>query len=298
MTFDVPEYPIEENPFSTLMVDITHRCNMKCNNCYLPNRYVPDLEVEEVIDALARLPKRTSIRLAGAEPTLHPHLPEIVSRIRSLGHRPIVLTNGLKVADCSYLADLKAAGLRRIYISMNGADRDDWYQAIDGMRCADRKLQALRNCIDLNMVISTGSILVPTVNDGVLKRMVRLVENLGPRSVLLRFKSVGQIGRYMNGTIPSLNLDEMITRAVQCLGVDRSRVENSDTIDGQNEKASRLFPLSRFQHSGRGIWIKLSDWTVDKNGLIDPYSTRRGRFLSHGVVAPFFEHIRANEGGY
>ena len=37
-------YLPEENPFNTVFVDLTHRCNMKCRNCYIPNRQVPDMD--------------------------------------------------------------------------------------------------------------------------------------------------------------------------------------------------------------------------------------------------------------
>ncbi len=70
----------EENIFESLVVDLTHRCNMTCANCYLPNRTIPDLDVDRLYDALARLPKRTYIRLIGAEPTLRVDLPDIIRR--------------------------------------------------------------------------------------------------------------------------------------------------------------------------------------------------------------------------
>ncbi|TNF33602.1 MAG: hypothetical protein EP312_08685, partial [Gammaproteobacteria bacterium] len=59
----------EDNPFTTLFADITHRCNMECPNCYIPNRDIPDMDAEWLYGILARLPRRTRIRLVGAEPT-------------------------------------------------------------------------------------------------------------------------------------------------------------------------------------------------------------------------------------
>ena len=77
----------EENTFSNIVVDLTHRCNMECANCYIPNRDVPDLDKEKLYDALARLPARSYIRLIGAEPTMRQDLPEIITRVLRLGHR-------------------------------------------------------------------------------------------------------------------------------------------------------------------------------------------------------------------
>ena len=69
----------EQNTFSNIVVDLTHRCNMECANCYIPNRDVPDLDKEKLFEFLSRLPSRTYIRLIGAEPTMRNDLPEIIS---------------------------------------------------------------------------------------------------------------------------------------------------------------------------------------------------------------------------
>ena len=58
----------EDNPFTTVFADITHRCNMACRNCYIPNRDVPDMDADWLMSILQRLPRRTLIRLVGAEP--------------------------------------------------------------------------------------------------------------------------------------------------------------------------------------------------------------------------------------
>ena len=121
------------------MVDVTHRCNMACRNCYLPNRDLPDLDTDWLVRILERLPRRTMIRLVGAEPTVRDDLPDIIHRVRAAGHTPILLSNGLKLRRRSYVRELKAAGLGSVYLSMNGGLDDDLYLAIDGMRCAAAK---------------------------------------------------------------------------------------------------------------------------------------------------------------
>ena len=35
----------ENNPFNLLVADITHKCNMECANCYIPNRDIPDIDL-------------------------------------------------------------------------------------------------------------------------------------------------------------------------------------------------------------------------------------------------------------
>ena len=202
----------EDNTFTNIVVDLTHRCNMECANCYIPNRDVPDLDKEKLYDALARLPERSYIRLIGAEPTMRQDLPEIITRVIKLGHRPSVTTNGVKLAQKSYVKKLKDAGLRLLLISMNGADDNDVYKILDEGKWATVKVRALNNIFAERLPINTGTIIAKGVNESTLKRQIDLfaekaLENninfdtVKPYSRItpvLRMKSVGAIGRYMD----------------------------------------------------------------------------------------------------
>jgi cyclic pyranopterin phosphate synthase len=151
-------YLPENNPFNTLFVDLTHRCNMKCLNCYIPNRHIPDMDAQWLYEIVARLPQRTRVRLVGAEPTLRRDLSEIIRNIRRLGHTPVLMSNGLKLSEPEYTAQLKQAGLRTVYLSMNGGTDDDIYARIDSMRCAGKKMGALDALCAENMNITVGMI--------------------------------------------------------------------------------------------------------------------------------------------
>ena len=126
----------ENNTFQDVIIDVTHRCNMTCKNCYIPNREIPDLDMDKMLDAISKFPQRTMIRIIGAEPTMRKDLPEMIQRIRKTGNRCTLLTNGLRLAKDNYVKKLKQHGLRHCYLSMNGADNDDYYEQIDEMRCA------------------------------------------------------------------------------------------------------------------------------------------------------------------
>ena len=75
-------YEPEDNIFDNLVIDITHRCNMNCANCYIPNRDIPDLDLTGFYDLLKRLPFKTFIRLIGAEPTMRKDLCEIITNVK------------------------------------------------------------------------------------------------------------------------------------------------------------------------------------------------------------------------
>ena len=297
----------ENNHFNDVCVDVTHRCNMKCKNCYVPNREIPDMDIDKLIDCLSKFPKRASIRIIGAEPTMRSDLPDIISRIKALGHRQILLTNGLRLARAGYVEKLKKAGLTHVYLSLNGADNDDWYETIDEMPCAVKKVKALQNLVKNKMNIQTGTIIVRDVNETAPKEMVRLFNQVGLKNVVMRIKNVGQIGRYMNGVEENLKMDDLVELVCSQLNLDKDYVNTwrdkpiLDTLEP--EPNSFMFPADP-NSAGKnlhrsGLWIKLANWdTENDSGIPSPNSLRRGRITENFKVAPFFEHVKLNEGGY
>lgn len=291
--------PPERNTFETVVADVTHRCNMACANCYLPNRHVPDMDIGRLEACLAALPRRVNLRIIGAEPTMRRDLPEIVSMVRRRGHRAVLLTNGLRLARESYVRTLRDAGLRHVYISLNGADNDDWYEAIDNMRCAARKLRAVENAVAHGMIVNTGTILVRGVNEAAVDRLYRFVGNLGPRHAVLRFKNIGALGRYDAAReAKNLSLPEMEALCADAIGVDAADLAAFDRVKGEVAADSRLFPVDLAARPGRGLWFKLTDWQANALGRVGPDPRRRGRITEDFRIAPFFEHVKANEGGY
>jgi len=88
-------------------IDITYRCNLRCNNCNRSCTQAPsstDMPVEKIESFLKESSHRgvkwERIRLLGGEPTLHPQLITILARLsayrssNSPGMRIVICTNG------------------------------------------------------------------------------------------------------------------------------------------------------------------------------------------------------------
>ncbi|MDQ4087989.1 MAG: radical SAM protein [Pseudomonadota bacterium] len=265
----------EDSPFDTLFADITHRCNMACRNCYIPVRDLPDLPVDWLYAILKRLPRRTRVRLVGAEPTMREDLPQIIAEVRRLGHLPIVLSNGLKLGRAAYVRTLREAGLGTVYLSLNGGLRDQLYEAIDGLACATRKLKALDNLLAARMHVTTGTILVRGLSEPHLAELLDYLFARGVRDIHLR--SVGQVGNHLAGR--AFSLDELEAELRSALGTRGRELE----LAGQ-DLSSRDFRLGR-------ILIQLTQWP-------ELGSLTRGRIAPDGYLEPFFESIVANEFQY
>lgn len=114
-----------------LRVSVTDRCNLRCTYCmpsdfadWLPGDHL--LSVDELIEVIEVATENgiTGIRLTGGEPLLRPDIVDIVRRINELPLTPAIslTTNGIRLADMA--PDLKAAGLRRVNISLDTLDRE------------------------------------------------------------------------------------------------------------------------------------------------------------------------------
>ena len=305
----------ENNTFEILVVDLTHRCNMECANCYLPNREIPDLDVERFYDVLSKLPRRTHIRLIGGEPTLRNDLPDIIRKIVSFRHKPFLLTNGLKLAHTDYCRKLWDAGLRYVYISMNGADDDDVYRVLDGGKYANLKTRALTNAFRTGFAIDTGTIIARGVNEHSIQRQVEVVlacaeqasiefETMRPWcriSPLLRVKSVGAIGRYMENS--GYSLGELANLTAEAINADVKTILANPVKSGSNRVQQQTIAngnsaLVPFDSRLGRILIRLVDWTVDEDGIPDAGNRRRGRLTKDFKIAPFFEDVKLNEFTY
>jgi MoaA/NifB/PqqE/SkfB family radical SAM enzyme len=272
-----PRFTPEDCPFQTVVADITHRCNMACRNCYIPNRTIPDMETPWLLAMMARLPRGTFIRFIGAEPTLHPDLPLLIGEARRLRLHPVLITNGLRLTSRSYVRELKDAGLQIVSLSFSGGFDDDLYEAIDDLRCADKKLAALDNLRAENVYTALGMIIVRGVNEHELAKVLRYIRaNRFVREFHLR--SVGAVGRYMTEPSP-LNIDELADVFARNAGVPRAMLPRVPTASHYD------FPF------GDRLRVQLTEWP-------ELGSTKRGRLTPEGMIEPFFEHLIANDGGY
>ncbi|HVB65646.1 MAG TPA: GTP 3',8-cyclase MoaA [Nitrolancea sp.] len=118
-------------PMTYLRISLTDRCNLRCVYCMpaIGMRFAPrdELLTDEEILAVVRASAKigfSKMRLTGGEPTVRPHVAELV---REIAHTPGVddvamTTNGLLLARLAQ--DLKDAGLKRVNVSIDSLQAD------------------------------------------------------------------------------------------------------------------------------------------------------------------------------
>ena len=153
-----------------LRVSLTDRCNLRCTYCmpadglsWIPRpELLDDSEVIRLVRIAVELLGVREVRFTGGEPLLRPGLEAIIAATASLTPRPDIslTTNGIGLA--ARAADLSAAGLSRINVSLDTlrADRfrtlsrrDRLGDVLAGLTAAD---QAGLRPVKLNAVLIRG----------------------------------------------------------------------------------------------------------------------------------------------
>lgn len=133
-------------PMACVSLEITQRCNLDCSLCYLSDRAeaAKDVPLPILLDRIAMVHDHygpgTSIQISGGDPTLRKveDLEALCRRIRSLGMRSCMMTNGIK-ATRHMLERLAAAGLDDLALHVDLTQERKGYDteaALDPLRKA------------------------------------------------------------------------------------------------------------------------------------------------------------------
>ncbi len=206
-----------------LRISLTDRCNLRCIYCmpeqgteFRPSAHLlADDELLRLVHIFARL-DFDRIRLTGGEPTVRPNLVSIVERMaRTPGIREVAMTTNAMLLE-KYAEPLAQAGLKRVNISMDTLDAEQFTQMtrfgrLDtvwrGIFAAER---AGLTPIKLNSVIVRG------YNENEIVDLARLTLD---RPWDMRFIEVMPIGSIADFQVNSLvPVAEMKQRIEQALG--------------------------------------------------------------------------------
>ena len=184
----------------TMLLEVTKRCNLKCNVCFADSG---GMSADPDLDKIRTYYRRAleqggpyNVQLSGGEPTVRDDLPEIIRMGKECGFEFIqVNTNGLRFAeDEEYVKELRSAGLSSIFLQFDGVN-DEIYKKLRGRELFEIKVKAIENCRKYNI----GVILVPVICEENLNDTARIIgfalENIDVvRGV--HFQPVSFFGRY------------------------------------------------------------------------------------------------------
>ena len=222
-----------------LRISVTDRCNFRCSYC-MPkevfNQSYPYLAHSALLsfEEITRLAKQfvahgvQKIRLTGGEPLLRKNIEVLIAQLAALrtpGGHPLELTlttNGSLLARKAKA--LKAAGLHRVTISLDGLDdgvfrqmNDVDFPVGDVLAGIEAAQAAGLGPIKVNMVVKRGT------NDQQIIPMARHFRNTGIVLRFIEFMDVGATnGWRMADVIPSAEVIQIINAELPLVPLEAS----------------------------------------------------------------------------
>ncbi len=224
-------------PLRDLRISVTDRCNFRCSYCmpkevfdkdypYLPHSAL--LSFEEITRVARQFVAHgvQKIRLTGGEPLLRKHIEILIEQLaalRTVEGQPldITLTTNGSLLERKAVA-LKAAGLRRVTVSLDGLDdtvframNDVDFPVADVLRGIAAAQAAGLGPIKVNMVVKRGT------NDHEILPMARHFKGTGIVLRFIEYMDVGATnGWRMDEVMPSAEVVKRIHAELPLVQLD------------------------------------------------------------------------------
>jgi uncharacterized radical SAM superfamily Fe-S cluster-containing enzyme len=189
---------------SVLTVDLTNRCNMMCDPCFMDANqvgYVHELsweEIQEILDNAIKIkPRRQmSVQFSGGEPTMHPYFLDAVRYARKVGYNSVqAATNGIEFAKSKeFSRKAFEAGLRYAYLQFDGIGNDaNSHRQVGNL--FDVKLRAIENMHEAGIEIVLVTTIVNNVNNDQVGPIVKFAMENPRKIAFVSFQPVSFTGR-------------------------------------------------------------------------------------------------------
>lgn len=189
---------------AVLTVDLTNRCNMMCNPCFMDANQVgyvhePSWEdVKGILDrAISFKPKRQSIILfSGGEPTVASTFLKAVAYAKEIGfYRILAATNGIRFAqDFEFTRQAHEAGLHGAYLQFDGVGEDvNAHRGVGNL--FDVKLQAIENMAKVGMKTTLVTTILNGINNHRIGKIVEFALQNIDKIQTIAFQPVSFTGR-------------------------------------------------------------------------------------------------------
>ena len=186
-----------DRPLRNLRLSVTDRCNLRCQYCmpemeyaWLPREDMLHFEeISRLVDVFMSLGVN-HIRLTGGEPLLRRDLSTLVDMIASKeGLADLALTsNGILLAD--QVDELKAAGLRRITVSLDTL-RPDRFVALARFNELERVLRGIRAASRAFGQLKIDAVVIRGVNDDELTDLIEFGRTVNAEVRFIEYMDVG-----------------------------------------------------------------------------------------------------------
>ncbi len=211
-----------------LRVSVTDRCNLRCRYC-MPEEGIKKIQHEEMLslEAIETMVRAMAdlgvqkVRLTGGEPLIRNGIVGLIKNLNNIsGIKELVLTtNGLRLG--SMAADLKAAGLKRVNISLDTLNPEKFKYMTRGGNLQE-VLEAIEVAKKVGLTpIKINVVLIRGFNDDEIEQFVEWTRN---EPIEIRFIELMPIGEVANWSSENFMSNQAVLDRVPelsiCQGMD------------------------------------------------------------------------------
>jgi uncharacterized radical SAM superfamily Fe-S cluster-containing enzyme len=195
---------IQHGRGAVLTIDLTNRCNMMCDPCFMDANqvgYVHELTLDEVKqlldDAVSIKPRRQmTVQFSGGEPTISPIFLDAVRYAREVGYFSVqAATNGIRFAqEPAFAKAAREAGMRIAYLQFDGVgDAANAHRKVGNL--FDVKLRAIEHLYAAGIDVCLVVTVVNTVNNHQVGPIVKFALANCDKISFVSFQPVSFTGR-------------------------------------------------------------------------------------------------------
>jgi uncharacterized radical SAM superfamily Fe-S cluster-containing enzyme len=189
---------------SVLTIDLTNRCNMMCDPCFMDANqvgFVHELTWEDIKtlldNAISIKPRRQmSVQFSGGEPTLSPYFLDAIRYSRKVGYNSVqAATNGIEFAKSAEFSRQAAeAGLRYAYLQFDGiGNAANEHRKVGNL--FDVKLRAIENLHNAGVEIVPVTTIVNGINNEQVGKIIQFALDNPKKISFCSFQPVSFTGR-------------------------------------------------------------------------------------------------------
>lgn len=201
-----------------------YTCNNQCAHCYNePGRRAKSLALPEWREVLRRLWRIgiPYVIFTGGEPTLHPHLVELVGEASRLGQITGLNTNGRRLAEPGLAEALRDAGLDHVQITLQ-SDLPAIHNHMVGASAWEETVAGIRRCRETGLHVLTNTTLV-SENAGRALELVDFLSRLGLKTFAVNGIIHSGCGYHFPGALTEAELGPLLASVrdrAAALGLD------------------------------------------------------------------------------
>ena len=200
-------------PLRDLRVSVTDRCNLRCRYCMPREVFGQDFaflareelltfeELTRLVTVFVGLGVR-KVRLTGGEPLLRRDLPDLVRSLAGIaGLEDIALTSNGVLLD-RFAAELVAAGLRRVTVSLDALDDATFQRVTDAQVPVAAVLGGIDAALAAGFVsVKVNAVLQRGMNDDQIEGLAGWARDTGVTLRFIEFMDVGTTNRWQRDRV-------------------------------------------------------------------------------------------------